>query len=722
MFNRTKDPAKAEAKAAKRRAKHSKFFDKLAMYDYILSGLYEADSIVEPEDDLKMDSLDVGFNTVSSSTYISKYFLIKRFPYWLDERVIDSIRQNCLEAGVKIDFFLFMEPHTIEWESDRMKNRQKAWAKFTVEDTDVDEFEYREKKEQVDRKLSMRASWLYLQKAELEQKRRLCKIHMVVQISGRRGDDGKYIYKMQLAIRNFKRWAASNNVQIRGLSVNLSDWLLALYPLSLRYVKEVSSRMPKQIVTDDVLARFNSYKQGKIGFSGLTVGMDVNSRVPVIKDVFANKDGAENWIVSAKTGAGKSVFVKDKIFWAVGLGIPTMVVDFEGDEYRKIYAYIKAGDPNDAIMIDFGQGNGLYSDPLIIPELTGEPDVDKGLKANAINVTTKMLTIMIKGDSSQQLSTYEEAVISAAIKELYDTHLVTDDSQTWARSKTMRLSMVYEQIATYVRKQTFRDDANDNLKHRAAIDIAERLKTFFVEGESRYGTFLHPIKIDNLLRANFILFSFGETGKTASEIDATTLQLKQHSVANIMNQVSNYCKYVRQTLNLKIIEEYQRYVKVPGSTEIVCNIVTGGRKRGDIIMINTNDLNAILGDDPSSETIRQNTTTWCIGAIVDTDVRERFCNKTKQLDLLPDLERIASANADRKNSKKKSRGGQQSTELTKRLVENKYYKAFCVVMDHSERAIVRVEIPEAILETGLYTTDRADGSKRAQGQSYSVVQ
>lgn len=715
MFSKFKTKEeKKEARSLKRKERHSKFIDKLSMYDYILSGLYEAESVVEPEDQLKIDSLEVGFNTVSSSTYVSKYFLIKRFPYWINERLIDSIRKNCLEEGVKIDVFLYAEPHQIDWDTDRMKNRQRTWAKFTAEDLDIDEFEFREKREQVERKKNMRASWFYLQKAELEQHRSLCKVFMVVQISGMRGGDGRYIYKMQQSIRKFRNWAASNNVRYRSLNTNLTDWLLAIYPLSLRYIKEVNSRIPKQIMTDDVIARMNSYKQGKIGFSGIPVGMDVNSHLPVIKDVFANVSDADNWLISAKTGAGKSVFVKDKLIWAIGLGIPSMVVDFEGDEYRKIYAYVKAGNPDDAYLIDFGQGNGLYCDPLIIPALTGEEDVDKALKANAVSVAKKMLTIMIKGDSSQQLTTYEESVISSAIRELYDSFLITEDPSTWHNSKKLRLRMIYEIIADYVKSQTFRDDANDNLKHRAAIDIAERLKTFFVEGESRYGTLKETIQIDSLLDAQLILFSFGEKGKTASEIDATTLQLKQHSVANIMNQVSNHCKYVRKTLNLKVIEEYQRYVNVPGSTEIVCNIITGGRKRGDIIMINTNDLNAILGDDRTCETIRQNITTWAVGAILDTDVRERFCSVTKQLDLLPDLEKIASANSERRNSSKKKVKGEQGSELNKRMLEDRYYKAFCVVLDNSDRAIVRVELPKSILDTGLYTTDRvgADTSKK----------
>lgn len=696
-------------KKAQRKEKRS---GKLQMYDYILAGLYEGESVVEPQEALRIDNLDVGFNSISSATYVNKYYIIKRYPYYLHERLIDNIRDSCLKAGVKMDFYIHAEPHEIPWESDEMQNRQKAWKRYTTEDTDVDTFEIREKASVVEKKLGIRRSWQYLQVSDLEQRRKLCKMYIIVQISGLRTSDGQYLAKMENCIKDFKRWAASNGVKIAPLSINLGDWLQVIYPLSLRFIKEVNTKIPKQVMTDDILARINSYKQGKIGYTGLPVGMDVNSRLPVIKDVFANSDNAENWIISSKTGAGKSVFVKDKIPWALALDIPVMVVDFEGDEYRNMYWLIKDGNPKDAILVDFGQGNGLYADPLIIPNLTGNKDVDKSLKSNAISVTKKMLSIMIKGNAAAEFDTWEEGVISSAIRDLYESYLITDDPSTWKESKNLRLSMISDIINDYVTRQTFRNEANDNAKHRAAIEINERLKVFFVEGESRYGTFLHPISIDDLLGAKFILFCFGETGKTASEIDATTLQLKQHSVANLMNQISNYCKYIKKTLNLKIIEEYQRYVDVPGSREIVCNIVTGGRKRGDIVMINTNDLNAILGTDKTSETLRQNITTWAIGAIVDRVTRTRFCEMTEQKDLLQPLYQIAKANDEKKTSKTKHGEAQTNTyEISKKMSSNRYYKAFCVVLDNTERAVVRVELSPDVLETKIYTTDRETGNK-----------
>ena len=245
------------------------------------------------------------------------------------------------------------------------------------------------------------------------------------------------------------------------------------------------------------------------------------------------------------------------------------------------------------------------------------------------------------------------------------------------------------------------DEATENAKHRAAMEIREHMKVYFEEGASKYGTFKNPISVESLYNASLIVFSYGESGKTASEIDSTLLQLKQLSVANIMNQISNYCKYVRGTLNMKVIEEHQRWSEIEGSNEILSNIITGGRKRGDITFIITNDLNSMLMEDKASKRIRQNLTSYAIGCIDDVSVRERFCELMELPDLLEPLRLIAESNKKRKNSALGNKTGQ---DMVKRDANTKFSKAFCVVLDKSDRAIVKVMLPKALADTDIFKT------------------
>lgn len=675
--------------------------NKLAMYDHLFANLYAGSAIIEPQEELTIDNLSIGFNTISSKTYISKFFIITEWPMWLDSKFMDVIRGQCLLPGVKINFFLYGDKHTIDWDSDEMKNKRRAWEHFTSRQEDISDFDYGKKRELTLRKLRIRESYMYLNKAELEQHRTLFKITLMVQFSGLRGNGGEGIYNLQKSIKMYKGFCANKGIRTRELRINLIDWLQFLSPFSLKFIKEVKQRTPKQVLTDDIIANLNTYKQGKIGYSGMCVGMDVNSRVPVIKDLYANKDDAENWLVSAKTGNGKSYFVKDKIFWALGLGIPVMVVDFEGDEYANMYHFISYYNPKDAVMVSMGKGNSCYCDPMIIPRLTGNNDVDSTLKANAMANTVKMLSVIVKGNAKEVFNEWESGVISEAIKDVYDMYQVTEDRETWKNSKDLRLEMVYDTICDYVQKRTFLDEATDNAKHRAAMEIREHMKVYFDEGASKYGTFKNPISVESLYDAQLIIFSYGESGKTPSEIDTTMLQLKQLSVANLMNQISNYCKFVRGTLNMKVIEEHQRWSEIEGSNEILANIITGGRKRGDINFIITNDLNSMLLDDKASKRIRQNITSYAIGCIDDAEVRKRFCTLMELPEIEEPLALIAEANKKRKSS---SLGKTTEKDLVKQSSGSKYSKAFVVVLDKSDRAIVKVMLPNSIANTDIFKT------------------
>ena len=230
------------------------------------------------------------------------------------------------------------------------------------------------------------------------------------------------------------------------------------------------------------------------------------------------------------------------------------------------------------------------------------------------------------------------------------------------------------------------DETNDNLKHKAAIDVLEACRPYFEPGEAKYGTFKNPINVEGLYKSKLVIFSFGEHGKTASEMDAINIQLKQLSVANISNQISNYHKYIRKSLNVKVWEEYQRWSSVPGSSEIIKNVITGGRKRGDINFIITNDLNSILSDtDENNKTIRGNITSYAIGKLKDKTIIDSFVTKCRLEDLRIPLEEIADAT---------------------KLSGSRYYKAFCVVMNDSEKAVVKVMLPEELGDSSLYSTVR----------------
>jgi len=671
-------------KVNKKSNKDRSIENKLKLYDYIISNFIRGDGIIEPTEELNIDTVEFDYNSVSSTSYITKYYLIRNFPDYVKERLFDDIRNQCLKAGVKINFHIYGQSETINWDSDEMKNKMAVWKrsadKEKTRDTDVfDERKNRSRRIQVERTIE---SMDYLNNSEMEYKRSLCKISILIEISGKRGNKGKYIKNMRETMTMLGNYCSVNGIELKALKLNLVDWLQVLSPFSLSYIKEVNQKLPRRVVTDDILATMNGYKQGKIGKTGLPLGMDVHSKMLVLKDVLSKEDKAENWMVIAGTGSGKSFFIKHLIDWVLALGLPVSVIDYEGDEYVTRAKYFRQSDKSFAEIVSLGNG-GIYCENLHIPSLTGVEDVDSTLKKDAIENTVKTFTIIVRKGNDDALGNDEKAIISTAIKHVYDSVLVTDNRKTWKNSLKVNINMVYEELKYLVKNNYFYDPSNDNLKQKAAISMVNACSTYFEPGETNYGIFKTPISVEKLFNAKFVVFSFGEKGKDGDQIDPVLIQLKQSSVANITTQLSNYHKYVMHQRNVCIWEEYQRYSKLKGSASIIVNKVTGGRKRGDFNMIITNDFPSILNDDvnPTNATLRDNITTYCIGKVKSTSTIKKFCETLQFEDLEETIKLIASST---KNA------------------NPKYHLSFCLMMDGMDKAVVKVLLPKGLRQSKLY--------------------
>lgn len=660
------------------------------MYDYLIANIIKGSSIVEPSYDLGNDNLDIGYDSVGSSTHMSKYYIVSEFPTWMKPSIMHDIRNKCLKDGVKINFFMYSSPHKINWDSDAIKNKLSIW-KHSKEASQQEEYNttvfdhnYRSKRAAMLNRIKIYKSVQYLNKAELEFGRSLCEISMVIQISGKRGYEGQYLYNMSESISKLKTYASSNELKLRELRVNLADWLRVLNPLSLRYVKEVTPRIPKRVVTDDNFANMNNYSQGRIGGFGIPLGFDVETGMIVTRDFFKDKASAENWLIAAYTGGGKSYFITHLVTWLLLVNIVVTIIDFEGDEHTVTAKYIGANKHEDAVIVSLGGIGSGYCDPMRIPSLTGNIDIDSTLKEEAIKNTMSTFAVIISDGKGNVLNKWQRAILSDCIKEVNDNAGITDDPSTWKNSEAENITIleVFNEIRSAVIRKKYADDVTDNLKHKTAVEMYESCVPYFVEGEAYYGVFSNPISMDRLYKAKLIVFSYGEKGKATSAGDLTLLQLKQLTVANLSTQISNYQKYVKNTINAKVWEEGNRYLEVDGSLDILNNTYTGGRKRGDFNIFCTNNLDKLMEDgDSRIESIRGNFTSYCVGKLPDKDTINKFCKKLGMQNLKEDLFKISGA-----------------TEAKDR----KYFRAFCINIGGIDKAVVKVVLPKDIGKSKLY--------------------
>lgn len=276
----------------KRAQKMSKRKEKIDMYDMILANMIAGNSIIEPTVKLDNSQLAIGFSNISSDEQLQKYFMINRFPDFLQTRLIDIIRSKCMQPGLKINFYFHGTPHHINWDSSEMKNRMNTWRQYSAEHSGpIDIFAYRAQRGEAIARQRIMTSTKYLNEAELEYKRSFIKVVFIIEIAASRTEEG--LASMAESIKQLKELCSQSDIKLAELRVNMIDWLRAIGPFSLVSLPQTEGRLSKKVVTDDILANFNSYKQGRVGNWGVSLGVDIMNSGPVLRKFKADGDAAD---------------------------------------------------------------------------------------------------------------------------------------------------------------------------------------------------------------------------------------------------------------------------------------------------------------------------------------------------------------------------------------------------------------------------------------------
>lgn len=672
----------------KRSKKRSKIREKIDMYDMIIASMIEKEAIIEPKQELKGNEINIGFSSIISSKSVSKYFLVCKFSDYVEERLYDKIKRQCSNKGVRIDFYTYSEPHKIDWSSPEMVNRVRVWREFAEKQDSKNVFDYRESKTDADNKQRIIMSTKYLNESELKYKRTLCRTFFIIKVTADRNRED--MVNMMDTIRSMKELLnASYGIKVKELRVNMLGWLRAISPFYLENNKEVMSKIPKKIMTDDNLANFDSIKQGKVGDNGIPIAIDVESGMAILHKFKENTSDADNALIAAETGSGKTYLMLPMINYLLADGLKGTIMDYEGDEYTNYVNYIRAANKEDVCIISVGKNSENYFDPCRIPERTGVYDID--VEAKRMSIAYIMLMFQKMVSCSEELSNSQSKIISLAIQRMHDSAGITEDMNTWSeRSKELSLEMVYSEIKDMVNKKEFYDPDGGNKLHKAGEDIIEAVSIFFEEGEAYSGTFKKPIGLNEIYRAKLVLFSFGMKGQMTGLVDKRVIALKQLSVSYVNTLISNHCKYVMNICNFKVWEESQRWFEVAGSSEIIINEITGGRKRGDINFIVTNNLGELLDTkNRLGDTLTQNIQHYFIGSIPKRSTREKFCEEFNLWDILGDLNKIAEQ-------------GKKREKTNNKKVGSKYRHAFCFVFADGSKPVGRVELPKAISGSHIF--------------------
>lgn len=641
----------------------------LGVYDHLFSSrlLSDTSSLHSCAPD------QVVFDTggVYTSSVASRVYLLFGIPSSVPRGFLELFRNKCVGSTV-VDCHILCKPYTIDWGSHEMRARMAAWSEFSKEhEGGVDVFSYYNHKDDMDTRARLIESTKLFEFYDLNNHRAVANVVYWLRVWGPSTFDG--VSDLNESCRGIIGLANTLGFRVVSDDLRVRGWLRELSPFS-RVEGNKRDALPERMVVDDIIAHSDVQHQGPFGTDGTVLGLDVLCGLPALYHFRREPDSPEVWLVAGKTGSGKSYWGKDKIIQFMGLGYQVCVADYEGDEYTPLADYMRGVKPGSVEVIDMSPGSGVYFDPSIIAEPTGAKELDSRAKADAESFITAIFVTLIAENGD--ISVEAHRVLQMAIERMYDCVGVTDDPSTWGNSRRASLRGVYDELSVMVEFGEFANGVDD-AKHAAAVQMHDALAVHFEAGES--SVFRKSINIDSLYGAELVVFSFGMRGRDPGSVGKRLLAVKQLCVAYVNNLLSNYGKYVRHTFNVKIWEEFQRWGRQAGSGTVILDSVTGGRKRGNIDFILTNDLQALMADDGVVGALRQNITAYALGKL-DPTVQDIFMDNFKLRVLAGDLERVGQG-------------------------KGAYNHSFCVYISNINMCtVVRTELSNVIVESGIFNT------------------
>lgn len=636
-----------------------------------------------------------GNATMSGKNNISFYYTIDGYPAQIPIDFKDNIRREARD-GIRISFIELYEPTRIDWNSPAMKSKIKTWKTIDEDREEVDEYNYQANIGVSDSMLRRKNSLVYLSDADTRRKRNFFKFRTMIIITGNRGENfDKTVFEV-------KEYCKKQGIVITRVEENLFDYIAAFSPFSMEFNGEVLRGVGSNTIPDEQIARFSTYDQGKIGKNGIIFGTDIFSGFAVYKQIKKNSVDAENILITAETGGGKSFFLKVLLLQLIAFSEYNGTInDIEGFEYIPMAGFIANNDS--VVILNMAEGQGCYYDPFEITT-TGVKSLDEDIFTFCKSFTNSVFRVLV-GSTLIDENVWAQKIINNAISRAYtDLGVVADDHSTWSNTKGYDLFYVYDKFKDLYRECIELSGVNkDDLElyeryklNKGYIDtldkVVAKLSEYFEPFENggiRSDVFSHKVALSDIANAKLVVNSFGMAGKSADTIDPTQMALSQLSAANISHIRSIFSK-AQGKYNFKVWEEFQRWGSMPDSVNTIKTAITGGRKLGDINFIVTNNVKELLDDDRFG--IFDNITSFAIGAIASANTRKKLCEELSVPMLQGDLDSLVT-----------KKGNTESFE-SNADTSSMYDKAFLIQLDKSVTTLSKMMLPKHVAESDIFKT------------------
>ena len=596
------------------------------MERYVANGAYDKDASGSG------DEIFIGYRKIYSLHKEKVVYSLTEFPDRITREFYKHLRQKVENYGVVLNITSRVSPYVIDWESSAMKERRRMAEEFTesMSKYKMDEFSTAEERAILRDTERLHKTFGYFGSIE-DRDRSLCTADFTFEICRTLNNDIA-ISNFKQAQKDFKKYFARNGLNFKEVKGEMYDYYGTRSPICGRF-KDKSFIEVDHVLSDEIVARFPGYFGGKVGDEQILLGRDITNNMLIFKTLINKSGSAENFIVIAETGSGKSYIVKGINEMLLGNGLYVIVLDVDGE-------YVPQCIENNGVVIDM---EDCYYDTMEISEPTGDPEVDKTLMRESKLATAVVFATLT--DLEAGFTPDERTIFTSAYNRLYDARgIVENNMATWAKTKDLCYLDLYNAI---------KDLANENDAVEIGVDLRtikkfiSKLSPFFEKGGLYSYMFTKKVTISKIFERNSvapvmvdIVLNLQKNATSGEELIEQTI--KQLTANYLATMITNRVKKMGR-FSAEIIEEYQRYSENPRVADMVLTHITGNRKRNSNSFLITNSPLALLkSGTASSFAVIENINNFIVGAIKPRTI-EAVC-ETFNLDNCEDVLKEISGN------------------------------------------------------------------------------
>ena len=356
------------------------------------------------------------------------------------------------------------------------------------------------------------------------------------------------------------------------------------------------------ILSDLDVAELEPHEQGVIGDMGTCVGVDVDNNAPVWLSFTSDAKG-QTILITAKTGEGKSFFIKGIALFHKMQGHRMVFMDYEGQEYTPFI------NNYGGLRISQGLDNAVCVNTLKIGNCNELSDKDADIRfQKCMNATNRIFKILYADTDEEIESSDLDALIDDVLSFAYKKVNVYEGiKSTYANSDKLTYFDIYDTL------EIMNQGTMSVNKHGKLIDSClKRLHSYWSrEGSKKY---------DEIFAADSLQISLGMSEQNENTVPHKEILLKYFNMDYIITEYNTYNRK-HNLFTAVFIEELQRAAGSKRLLSLYNHLVTGGRKLNLINYLITNSVSVLLNNKDSLDAvaIKSNISTLLVGMLEEDD-------------------------------------------------------------------------------------------------------